>query len=185
MKNKIQNVLADIEKQASKENNPYWVISRPIGKFLNDLVRKQKMKTALEVGTSIGYSGIWLAEGLKETGGKLYTIESHKERFNKAKENFKKAELLNEIVQLKGHAPDVQIDDMFDLLFLDATKCEYVSYLVAFLFHMKKGGVIIADNALSHKNELRKYHDYIFNSPHLESKLIKEGSGIFISKIIK
>lgn len=180
-----QKVLRTLEDESQKGKNPYWIISPEIGKFLNELIIANNFKRVLEVGTSVGYSGIWVAEALKRTNGKLYTIESHEERFEKAAKNFKKAGLSDCVVQLKGHAPDVKIDDMFDLLFLDGTKAEYTSYLVAFLFHMKKGGMIVADNALTHKKELCGYHDYIFNSPHLESKLIKEGSGIYLSRIIK
>lgn len=183
MKPEIKKVLQKLEAEAEKEQNPYWIISRETGRFLNELVIKNDVKRALEVGTSIGYSGIWLAEALTRTGGKLYTIESHEGRFEKAKKNFNDAGLTDYVVQLKGHAPDVEANEMFDLLFLDGTKSEYVNYLVAFLFHMKKGGIIAADNALTHEKELAPYRDYIFNSPHLESKLIKEGNGIYFSRI--
>lgn len=185
MKKTISNILHKLEEESKTEGNPYWIISHSTGKFLNDLIMKNNIKRALEVGTSIGYSGIWLAEALMHTGGKLYTIESHNERFEKAKKHFNEAGLLDYVVQLKGHAPDVQINEMFDFLFLDATKSEYVNYLVAYLFHMKKGGIIAADNALTHQEELKEYSDYIFSSPYLESKLIEEGNGIYLSRIVK
>jgi predicted O-methyltransferase YrrM len=184
MTKSVKKVLKSLEEQCEREDNPYWIIPRETGEFLNNLIRENNMKRVLEVGTSIGYSGIWIAEALAHTGGKLYTIESHNERFNRAKENFKKAGLSDYIVQLKGHAPDVEIPDMFDLLFLDATKAEHVSYIIAFLFHMKKGGIIVTDNALTHKPQLEKYKEYIFNSPQLESKLIRKGDGIYFSRII-
>lgn len=167
-----------------KTGKQYWIIPRETGLFLNKLIRTHKCKTVLEVGTSIGYSGIWIAEALSDTGGKLYTIESHDERFEKAKKNFQKAGVTKYITQLKGHAPDVGIPDMFDLLFLDATKAEYVSYIKTFLFHMKKGGIIVADNALSHQKELKAYEEYIFNAKHLRSECINIGTGIFVSTII-
>jgi predicted O-methyltransferase YrrM len=184
MNKKIQTVLSSLEKEAKEKNNPYWIISHETGEFLNNLVREKNMKRVLEVGTSIGYSGIWLAEALTHTGGKLYTIESHDERFKIASANFQKTGLHDYVIQLKGHAPDVEIPDMFDLLFLDATKAEHISYLTAFLFHMKKGGIIVADNALSHEAEMKDYKNYIFSSDQLKSKLIEIGTGLYYSEII-
>ncbi len=176
----IKKTLQALEETGKK----YWIIPRETGSFINKLIRTHGCKTVLEVGTSIGYSGIWIAEALSHTGGKLYTIESHDERFKKAKEHFNRAGVSKYIKQLKGHAPDVEIPDMFDLLFLDATKAEYVSYIKTFLFHMKKGGIIIADNALSHHEELKAYEEYIFNAKHLKSECINLGTGIFKSIII-
>lgn len=184
MNKKTCAVLEILEREAKEKNNPYWIISHETGKFLNKLIVEKNIRRVLEVGTSVGYSGIWLAEALTRTNGKLYTIESHDERFKMATRNFKKAGLENYIVQLKGHAPDVEINDMFDLLFLDATKAEHLSYLTAFLFHMKRGGIIVADNALSHQKELGKYREYIFNSGQLKSKLIEIGTGLYFSEIL-
>lgn len=184
MNQKIKEVLERIEKESQEQENPNWIISHETGEFLNKLVRENNFKTVLEVGTSIGYSSIWLAEALSRIGGKLYTIESNDERYTVATENFMQAGLSNHIQQIKGHAPDVEIPDMFNFLFLDATKAEYISYIKTFLFHMKKGGMIVADNALSHAEELKEYKDYIFDSPQLESELKKIGTGVFVSKIV-
>jgi len=184
MNQKIQTVLQEIENFSKENGNPYWIITHETGEFLNKLIRENNFKKVVEIGTSIGYSGIWIAEALSHTGGKLYTVESHEKRYQTAHENFTKVGVENLVIQLKGHAPDVPVNDMIDLLFLDATKVEYISYLTAFLFHMKKGGLIIADNALTHEKELADYKKHIFNSPQLESQLLKIGNGLFFSKII-
>jgi predicted O-methyltransferase YrrM len=184
MNKETAKVLREIEKNAERDGNPNWIVSREVGEFLNRLIRTNNIKRVLEVGTSIGYSGTWLAEALSYTDGKLYTIESHEKRFQTAKENFKKAGIDQYVTQLKGHAPDVEIPDMFDMLFLDATKVEYVSYITAFLFHMKKGGIIVADNVLSHAKKMENYKEYIENSPHLENKLLDMGTGLYLSKVI-
>lgn len=176
----IKKTLEKLEKTGKE----FWIIPHETGEFLNNLIREKKFKRVLEIGTSIGYSGIWIAEALSHTGGKLYTLESHNERFEKAKKHFEEAGVTKYITQLKGHAPDIEIPDMFDLLFLDATKAEYVSYIKTFLFHMKKGGIIVADNAISHRKELAGYEEYIFNSDQLKSELLEIGKGIFISTII-
>lgn len=176
----IKKTLEKLE-QTGKE---FWIVPRETGEFLNKLICEKNIKCVLEVGTSIGYSGIWIAEALSHTDGKLYTLESHNERFNQAKKHFEEAGVSKYITQLKGHAPDIEIPDMFDLLFLDATKVEYVSYIKTFLFHMKKGGIIVADNAISHRKELAEYEKYIFNSDQLKSELLEIGTGIFVSTII-
>jgi predicted O-methyltransferase YrrM len=183
MAQKISLVLNRLELEAKQKGNPYWIISKETGKFLNRLIRERNIKKVLEVGTSIGYSSIWIAEALKYTKGILYTIESHEGRYKKAKENFIQTGLNDYIIQLKGHAPDVNIPDIFDMLFLDATKQEYPSYLTSFLFHMKKGGIIIADNALSHREQLEAYKNYLQNSPYLKTRLYNIGTGIYISEI--
>jgi len=180
MNKAVQETLHKLEKTGKE----FWIISHETGEFLNKLIREKNIKRVLEIGTSIGYSGIWIAEALSSVNGKLYTLESHNERFNKAKENFQSAKLSRYITQLKGHAPDIAIPDIIDLLFLDATKIEYVSYIKTFLFHMKKGGIIVADNAISHREALVKYEKYIFSSPQLKSRLEKIGSGLFISTIL-
>jgi predicted O-methyltransferase YrrM len=177
---KVEKTLQKLEETGRE----FWIIPHETGEFLNNLIREKNIKCVLEVGTSIGYSGIWMAEALSHTGGKLYTLESHNERFAKAKNHFEEAGLTQYVTQLKGHAPDIEIPDMFDLLFLDATKIEYVSYIKTFLFHMKKGGIIIADNAISHRKELAEYEKYIFSSDQLKSELKELGAGIFISTII-
>jgi len=184
MNKETAKTLREIEKISKRDGNPNWTISHEVGEFLNHLIRTNNIKRVLEVGTSVGYSGIWLAEALSYTNGKLYTIESHDGRFQTAKENFRKAGLTKYVEQLKGHAPDVAITDMFDMLFLDATKAEYVSYITTFLFHMKKGGIIVADNIISHAEKMENYKKYIENSPHLENKLIDMGTGLYISKVI-
>ncbi|MFC1647654.1 O-methyltransferase [Patescibacteria group bacterium] len=184
MDQKQKNVLKRLEKDSEKEGNPYWIISHETGEFLKGLIRKHKFKKVLEVGTSIGYSGIWIASALRKTGGKLYTIESNDERYDIAAANFNEAGVNDIIQQLKGHAPDVEIPDMIDLLFLDATKFEYKYYISTYLFHMKKGGMIIADNAISHAEDLKDYRDYIFANKQLKSELLDIGTGLFISEIV-
>ncbi|MBU1446145.1 O-methyltransferase [Patescibacteria group bacterium] len=184
MNKETEKVLREIEEDARQNGNPNWIISREVGEFLNNLIRTNNIKRVLEVGTSIGYSGTWLAEALSHTNGKLYTIESHENRFQTAKANFQKAGVEKYVEQIKGHAPDVAIPDMFDMLFLDATKVEYVSYLNTFLFHMRIGGIIVADNVLSHAEKMKNYKEYIENSPHLENELIEMGTGLYVSKVI-
>jgi len=180
----LNTVMKRLEKQRQDNGNKYWTINHQTGEYLHDLVVNNKFTKVLEVGTSIGYSGLWFAKALRETGGKLYTIESNDERYDIARENFAEADVLDIVQQLKGHAPDVPIPDMVDFLFLDATKFEYKYYLSTYLFHMKKGGMIVADNATSHAEEMKVYHDMVMNSDQLNSEIVELGTGLLVSKII-
>ena len=138
----------------------------------------------MEIGTSTGYSGIWLALGLNETGGHLYTIESHKkERYQIAQENFRKSGLKN-ITSILGHAPeDLPLEPkFFDMAFFDATKNEHLSYFLALKDRINPGGTIITDNIASHRNELQNYIDEIAKTPGWESEERQLGTGLLISR---
>ncbi len=164
------DLLAELEAESGK----YWNVPRTTARFLSEmLIFTHSLYPAemnvLEIGTSNGYSGIWFAAtlaSLKE-GGKLYTIESHDERFKLAGENFKRSGLDDYIVQVKGHAPEIILQKgrsfwpVFDMVFIDATKMEYKSYFDEVLLLMRSGGLIVADNCLSHFNELGEFFDYL------------------------
>jgi len=148
---KNEALLKELEKTADK----FWNVSRETGEFLYTFARTIKAKNVLEIGTSNGYSGIFLAQACE----KLYTVESHTERFTLATKTFKKAGLARKIKQVKGHAPEIlgTLRAKFDLAFFDATKYEHESYLKAVLPKMKKGGYIIVDNISSHETTFKPF----------------------------
>lgn len=162
----------------------YWNVGENSGQFLNLLIKALKCKTVLEIGTSNGYSGIWIAEALAENKGQLYTIESHKkERFNLAKENFEKSGLSKNIIQILGHAPEVipKTPKKFDMIFLDATKYEYCDYLEKILPRTKKNSIIIADNILSHEKDLKKFTQKISSLKNFQSFKLNIGKGLLMA----
>ena len=141
------------------------------------------MRSVLEIGTSNGYSGIWIAEALSHTGGRLYTVESHAERFQMASENFLEAGVAPWIVQVKGHAPEIFADfryGPFDLIFVDATKLEYASYLEAVLPMLAPGGLIVCDNAVTHAGELEGFFEMIEKRSDLEGSLLSMDNGLYL-----
>jgi predicted O-methyltransferase YrrM len=199
MNRKIKSLLSSLEKT----RHLFWNISKETGLFLNQIIRVTNTKTVLEIGTSNGYSGIWIAEALMQNSKKsatkitkskpkpisktfrLYTIESHKKlRFNLATENFKKAKLTPFITQILGHAPDVipPKPAKFDLIFLDATKYEHPDYLKAILPRTHKGSIIITDNAISHKKELAPYIKNLKKLKNFETNLLDIGAGLLITQ---
>ena len=179
----IAKILSELEKTRSQ----FWNVNKIVGNFLNLLIKANKYKTVLEIGTSNGYSGIWMAEALSKTGGRLYTIESHeKERFELATRNFKKAGLEKYITQIAGHAPEAIPSrtagpKMFDLVFLDATKYEYPLYFEVIKNRIKKGGMIIADNTMSHHEELLPFLKIVKKDKTFVAAEFQIGSGILVA----
>lgn len=186
-----QTILQDLEKTAQN----FWNVPHSTGELLQAFILLINAQNVLEIGTSNGYSAIHMGLALQQTGGHLYTIESHKGRYQLAQENIQKAGLTSIIHQYQGHAPDIFIDPQakgyeefyqnarkkFDLIFLDATKMEYLQYLEALLPYLRNKGFIIADNCLSHQKELAKYCQTVMKHPLLQSYLLELDNGLMIS----
>lgn len=179
MKKEILSLL----KQLEKSSKTFWNIAPEAGQFLNSLVKDRQYKKVLEIGTSNGYSGIWLAEALSQTKGQLYTMESHKERFKLASENFEKAGLKKHITQIAGHAPEdfPATPPIFDMAFFDATKDEHLAQFQILKSRIKKGGLIATDNIHSHKEELKDYLKIVKATPGWRSTELNLGTGLLIS----
>jgi caffeoyl-CoA O-methyltransferase len=118
------------------------------GKALFDIVFQHGYKNALEIGTSTGYSGMWIAWALSKTGGKLITIEIHRGRHEEALANFRKAGLTDYIDARLGDAHEIvpALAGPFDFVFCDADKDWYVNYLKAALPKIAAGGCFAAHN---------------------------------------
>jgi len=126
------------------------MLSGPVqGRFLEMISRMISPARILEVGTFTGYSAICLAQGLAE-GGELHTIEAEGAYAEIAREHFKKAGLEDRIILHDGDALEVipQLHETFDLVFLDAAKEHYLDYYNLVFDKVRKGGYILADNAL-------------------------------------
>lgn len=178
----IKSLLTELEKTSLL----FWNIPPETGLFLNQIIRTTNTKQILEIGTSNGYSAIWMAEALAQTKGHLYTIESHKKhRHPEAQKNFAKAgkSIAQRITLILGHAPEAlpPKPTTFDIIFLDATKDEHTDYLKAILPRTRKGSIIITDNAISHKKELKLYLNTLNKTKNLETILLPIGSGLLIS----
>lgn len=197
MKPRVRSLLNQLEKTS----HLFWNVSPETGLFLNQLIRATNPRNVLEIGTSNGYSAIWMAEALAHSPAQnpqtsdthhahLYTIESHKRlRYPEAQKNIRKAGLAEHITLILGHAPEAipKKPRKFDLIFLDATKYEHTDYLKAILPRTRKGSIIITDNALSHKKELAPYRKTLFGlrNKNMETHLLPLGTGLLISTRIQ
>ena len=154
------------------------------GKFLHDLILKHGYKHALEIGTSTGHSGIWIAWALSKTGGKLVTIEIDKERRDEALANFKAAGLSDYVDSRLGDAHDLvpTLKGPFDFVFSDADKDWYKNYFVAVAPKISIGGCFTAHNVTSRMYGIREFLDYIRKVPNFETTIERgKTTGISVS----
>jgi len=160
------------------------------GQILYDLIIKNGYTKALEIGTSTGHSGIWIAWALSKTGGKLITIEIDERRYKEALANFKEAGLSDYIDARLGDAHKLvpALEGPFDFVFSDADKYWYTNYIKAVLPKLEKGGCFTAHNVsdLRRSGGIGEFVEFIENEPSLETSYAPSSrAGISISYKIK
>ncbi len=164
------------------------------GRVLSMISKMIHPTNIIEVGTYTGYSALCMAEGLKENG-KIHTLDINEEYTSVAKKYFDKSEYKENIIQHIGNAVDVipQLNDKFQLAFLDADKENYSNYFDLIINKMDIGGYIIADNVLwsgkvteENKDEetmaLHNYNKKVFSDKRVETVLLPVRDGLNISR---
>ncbi len=168
----------------------FWNVPREVGELMYRLLVSNDALKILEVGTSNGYSGLWLGSAIKANLGSrtevgLITIESHEGRFLLARDNFLKTGLTPYVKQIKGHAPEA-FDDQdikaggFDALFFDATKKQHVDFFNQGVPLLKQGGLLIADNILSHWDAMEAFVKTVEQSDLFDGEVLKIGQGVYV-----
>jgi predicted O-methyltransferase YrrM len=153
------------------------------GALLNLLVRALGARDVLELGTSNGVSTLWLAEALASTGGRLVSVELDADRSRAAAENLERAGL-DGVVELRtGDAADALRDsagDAWDVVFLDAERPHYPGYWLDLARVIRPGGLIVADNAISHAEQMQPFRDVVEADPRTTTALDATGAGILL-----
>ena len=151
------------------------------GAFLRDQVIKVKAKHALEVGTSNGYSSIWIAMGVRQTGGHLTTLEIDGRKVKLATENFRVAAVDSFITLVHGDARKEipKLQGPFEFVFIDAWKGDYVTYLDMVLPKVPAGGVIVAHNVTDLRSQLLDFIERVKTDPRLKTTFADPGPGGF------
>lgn len=156
------------------------------GRLLYDIIKEHGYKRGLEIGTSNGYSALWLGLAFKETGGELITIEIEPQRAKEARENFKHAGL-QDVIESRVNDALKEIPGLegkFDFVFIDAWKPDYMKYLQLVLPKMVPGGVITAHNVTSQGGSMREFLEEIHNNPNLETSINRSSrAGVSISYV--
>jgi predicted O-methyltransferase YrrM len=187
----LQNITQDIKDHDHQIN-----IGAEEGKFLQVLIKSSNVKNILEIGTHFAYSTIWMARALPDDGS-IITIEKDLVRAEHARQNLLKAGLDNKVQLVAGSADEIlaKTDKIFDLIFIDANKSAYPKYLKWAIDHVRKNGLIIADNCLLSEevyleqskfsknqiNAMQEFNNIIANHPNLTSIIIPTEEGISVS----
>jgi predicted O-methyltransferase YrrM len=180
---RVRNFL-DSNRHSWRDMN----VSEADGKVLYDIIIKHKYKKALEIGTSTGHSGIWIAWALSKTGGKLITIEINEGRYKQALANFEEAGLSGYIDTRLADAHELvpKLKGPFDFVFCDADKGWYKNYLIAVLPKLEVGGGYTAHNVSGRRRGrmwgIGEFVDYLESLRNMETTYDDSSwSGISIS----
>ena len=196
---KIQNVLSRLEKDIDYENSHRSevpsgerlnCISKNIGMFYNIMLKSINAKKILEIGMSVGYSGLWFADAVissAQSDGQIITIDREKFKIDKATQNFEEAGVDSLIKIREGEAKKILHEikeefgkNYFDFIFIDADKESYIEYFDLCLPLVRKGGIIAADNILFPErfNEMMAdYLSHVRNNPNVQSVTVPIDNG--------
>ena len=179
-------ILGVIEDVFANQRRGSMSVPTHDGRILRVLAESIGAKHVVELGTSVGYSGLWFSLALKATGGKLTTYEIDKDRAAKAQANFKRAGVDDIITIVEGdaHVEVVKMKEPIDLLFLDADKEGYIDYLNKLLPQVRPGGLIVAHNMVERMAH-PPYLQAITTNPALETvfiNLTESGIGVTLKK---
>jgi caffeoyl-CoA O-methyltransferase len=175
---RILSVLDDISQGPWMAN-----VDKLHGRLLRILAESTNAKNVVEIGTSNGYSALWLCLGLKTTGGKLVTHEIDHEKAGLARTNFKRAGVENIVTVVEGdaHRTVAQLKEPIDILFIDADKAGYLDYLNQLLPLVRPGGLILADN-MSRPTPSPQFIKAITTNPNLETIFLNmQSTGISLT----
>jgi len=195
---KIQNVLSRLEKDIDYEEmhrdeipseKRLNCISKNIGTFYNIMLKSIHAKNILEIGMSVGYSGLWFADAIMSNtqDGQIITIDREQFKIDSATRNFEEAGVSSLIKIREGEARKILHEikeefgeNYFDFIFIDADKESYIEYFDLCLSLVRKGGIIGADNILFPErfNEMMAdYLSHVRNNPNVQSVTVPIDNG--------
>lgn len=169
-------------KQADRLHR-YRNIEPESGRFLSMLIRAQQSKNILEIGTSTGYSTLWLAEAARQTQAMITTLEVDAERVAQAKQYATEIDLAD-LINFKVIDAQVYLEaekEIFDFILLDAERDAYVSYWPHLSRLLKaKGGLLVVDNVISHAAEVEEFIALIQQDPRFIMSIVPIGAGLLM-----
>jgi caffeoyl-CoA O-methyltransferase len=190
---RVRTVLERLEREDADERErgvPAAERSRAVapdtGRFLFALVAPQWDCEVLEVGASRGYSSLWLGAGVRHLGGHLTSLENDPRKIEAWRANIAEAGLDEWVDLIEGDATETipAIDDVFDIVFLDAEKDDYERLFQAARRKVEPGALVIADNVLSHADTLGAYVEARQADPTLESVTVPLDRGLELSVVL-
>ena len=190
---RVRAVLARLEAEDTKEREEGVArelrarqVARSTGQFLFSLVAPQWDCEVLEIGGSRGYSSIWLGAGVRYFGGRVLSLEADPAKVEAWRANVAEAGLEETVDLIAGDAFETlpQIDDVFDIVFIDAEKDDYERLFQLVRGKVEPGGLFVADNVLSHPDPLAEYSKARQADPTLESLTLPLDRGLELSVVL-
>jgi caffeoyl-CoA O-methyltransferase len=175
----VQKILSEIKAK----DKGMLAVSEEDGRFLRLMVASNRAKKALEIGGASGYSAIWIGMGLRETGGKLVTIEYDAGRARELAENIKRAGMTDVVQVVAGDAFQQipKVPGTFDFVFLDAWKKDYKRFFDMVYPRLDKGGLFLAHNVVNKRSEMGDFLDAI-QKPSLWTTIVSpSGEGMSVT----
>ena len=181
-----RELAAEIHRAASEHDaaqadrlDRYRILEPETAELLAVLVRATGARRLLELGTSIGYSAIWLADAAEAVGGTLVSVELDPERSATARANLERAELTADLrVGDAGEALRGSGDESWDLIFLDAERPAYAGYWPDVLRTLAPGGLVAVDNVISHADQVEEILAIMAAEPAVTSTQVPIGAGL-------
>jgi predicted O-methyltransferase YrrM len=191
MDQSLQTLLSELEQfgeandnQTTKRSERMLNITRDTGEFLSVLIRATAAKRVLEIGTSNGYSTLWLADACSALGGEVTTIELSASKYTLASETFSRSNLSSVIEQVQGDAGDLlsgYVDGAYDLIFLDSERSEYPGWWDDLKRVLRSGGLLVVDNASSHAEDMAPFISMVESDPDFTTSLVPVGKGEYLA----
>ncbi|MDC7125550.1 MAG: O-methyltransferase [Spirochaetales bacterium] len=186
------DIMNSLESANSKRNDIQPMVEPEIGRFLELIVTLTGAKRVLELGTSNGYSAMWIIAALKRTGGHLVTIDSKERLHKEAVKNFESAGVIDYVTPVLGDAEEEieKLSPGFDVIFQDCGKYLYPLLFEKVVSLSNPGGVIIADDTLFKVNDdvrpnlglyTDSYNNTVFNNNELLTAILPVGCGLTVS----
>jgi caffeoyl-CoA O-methyltransferase len=191
---RVRAVLARLEREDAEERErgvPASERARQVtpttGRFLFSVVAPQTDCEVLEIGGSRGYSTIWLAAGVRHLGGRVLSLEHDQQKIEAWRANVAEAGVGDWADLVEGDAFETlpAIDDVFDVVFLDAEKDDYERLFDIARTKLEPGALIVADNVLSHEETLGAYSKARQADPTLESVTVPLDRGLELSVVLR
>lgn len=191
MDNGLEALMAELE-QFGKDNDGSITerprkmlnITHDTGEFLAVLVRATFARRLLEIGTSNGYSTLWLASAARAVGGSVTTVEKSPYKIDLSAANFARSGLASYISQIHddaGRVLDRSPDGAFDMIFLDSERPEYPSWWPNLRRVLRPGGLLVVDNATSHPVEIAPFMALVKADAEFLTSLVPVGNGEFLA----
>ena len=171
-------------KQIKSADKDQLAVSEEDGRFLRLLVVTRGAKRALEIGAASGYSAIWMGLGMRDTGGKLVSIEYDKARAAEAASNVRKAGLSDIVQVISGDAfaEIPKVPGTFDFVFCDAWKRDYQKFFSMVFPRMDKGGLFLGHNVINKRDEMADFLNTIHSSSAVLTSIVApSGEGVSIT----